>query len=80
MVLLISSTNSWSYSNEVFSFQKPGPLGFVCKSIAIVTREWSVLQPGKISLSEMSVHKLELIKKKSSRHCKLGFSFSKCNV
>ena len=43
MVLLISSMNSWSYSNEVFSFQKPGPLGFVCKSIAKVTREWSVL-------------------------------------
>ena len=43
MVLLISSTNSWSYCNEVFSFQKPGPLGFVCKSIARVTIEWSVL-------------------------------------
>ena len=44
-------TYSLSNKKEVFSFQKPGPLGFVLFVRCSVIREWSVLKPGASQFS-----------------------------
>ena len=49
IVLLIKTTYSPWDKKRVFSFEKPGPLGFVLFVKCSVKREWSVLKPGKMS-------------------------------
>ena len=69
IVFLITFTYSLSDKNEVFSFQKPGPLGLLLFARWSVMREWSVLYPAKISAFVTAGLKLALVKKKSKRQC-----------
>ena len=54
--------------NDVFNFQKPGPLGLAFVVISMVTIEWSVLYPGTMSTVLTLFIRLWLIKRKSSLH------------
>ena len=64
---------SVSDKNEMFNFQKPGPLGFLWSAIWFVTIEWSVLKPAEMSVCVRLHVGLWLIKKKSNRQWISGF-------
>ena len=79
IVFLITFTYSLSDKNEVFSFQKPGPLGLLLFARWSVMREWSVLYLAKISAFMTAGFKLVLVKKKAMRHCISGFFLLQVN-
>ena len=78
MVVLIWYLYSVSDKNDVFNFQKPGPLGLVGSANWIVTIEWSVLKPAKISVCVTLHIRLRLTRKKSKRQYISGFF--RCHV
>ena len=65
MVRFIKSMYSASTKSDVLSFQNPRPLRVECKEIFNVTKEWSVLKPGRISAELTMSKRLSLTRKKS---------------
>ena len=67
MTILLRSMYSISDRKEMFSFHRPGPLGFSVTPKLRVIIEWSVLYPGKISELVTLPYTPRLMRKKACR-------------